>query len=92
MVRSDCPILLSALSLVLFSALATWGVPTIERSMLMERTTLSMVLLIWPFQLALFVTFVLMAIVSFFHLYQDIRALFGKKVFDWAPVEEGIDI
>lgn len=84
--------LLTALSLALFSAMAAWGVPTIERSMLMERTTLSMVLVIWPFQLALFATFVLMAIVSFFQLYQDIRALFGKKVFDWAPVEEGIDI
>jgi TRAP-type C4-dicarboxylate transport system permease small subunit len=84
--------MLTALSLVLFSALAVWGIPTIERSMMMERTTLSMVLVIWPFQLALFVTFVLMAVVSFFQLYQDIRALFGKKVFDWAPVEEGIDI
>lgn len=84
--------LLTAMSLILFSALATWGIPTIERSMMMERTTLSMVLLIWPFQLALFATFVLMAIVSFFQLYQDVRALFGKKVFDWAPVEEGIEI
>ena len=37
-------------------------------------------------------TFVLMAVVAFFQLYQDIRALFGKKVFEWAPVEEGIDI
>ena len=41
---------------------------------------------------ALVVTFVLMALVSFFQLYQDVRALFGKKVFEWAPVEEGIDI
>ncbi|MEM6662266.1 MAG: TRAP transporter small permease, partial [Pseudomonadota bacterium] len=84
--------LLTALGLALYSALATWGIPTIERSMMMERTTLSMVLVIWPFQLALVVTFVLMAIVSAFQLYQDIRALFGKQVFDWAPVEEGIDI
>ena len=83
---------LSAMSLMLFSALATWGLPTIERSMMMERTTASMVLVIWPFQMALFVAFVLMAVVSFFQLYQDIRAYFGKKVFDWAPVEEGIDI
>ena len=37
-------------------------------------------------------TFALMALVSFFQLYQDIRALFGKKVFEWAPVEEGIEI
>ena len=83
---------LTAMSLALFSALATWGWPTIERSMMMERTTQSMVLVIWPFQLALFITFILMALVSFFQLYQDIRALFGKKVFEWAPVEEGIEI
>jgi hypothetical protein len=30
--------------------------------------------------------------VCMFQLYQDIRALFGKKVFEWAPVEEGIEI
>ncbi len=84
--------LLTALSLALYSGLAYWGIPTVERSIMMERTTLSMVLVIWPFQLALVVTFVLMAIVSFFQLYQDIRALFRKNVFEWAPVEEGIDI
>ena len=84
--------LITALSLALYSALATWGIPTIERSMALERTTLSMVLVIWPFQVALAVTFALMALVSFFQLYQDIRALFGKKVFEWAPVEESIDI
>lgn len=84
--------LITAMCLALYSALAAWGWPTIERSMMMERTTLSMVLLIWPFQLALFVTFILMAVVSFFQLYQDIRAVFGKKVFEWAPVEEGIEI
>ena len=84
--------MLTAMSLALFSAMAAWGIPTIERSMMMERTTLSMVLVIWPFQLALFISFVLMAVVSFFQLYQDIRALFGKKVFEWAPTEEGIEI
>lgn len=83
---------ITAVSLMLYSALAAWGIPTVERSMALERTTLSMVLVIWPFQLALIVTFVLMAIVTFFQLYQDIRAIFGKKVFEWAPVEEGIDI
>ena len=41
--------LLTAMSLALFSALAYWGIPTVERSMMMERTTLSMVLVIWPF-------------------------------------------
>jgi hypothetical protein len=33
-----------------------------------------------------------MAIVCLFQLYQDVRALFGKKVFEWAPVDESIDI
>ena len=84
--------LITAMSLALYTALASWGIPTVERSMMMERTTLSMVLVIWPFQLALVATFALMAVVSFFQLYQDIRALFGKKVFEWAPEEEGIDI
>ncbi|MFK7941317.1 MAG: TRAP transporter small permease [Paracoccaceae bacterium] len=84
--------LTTAMSLALYSALASWGIPTVERSMMMERTTSSMVFVIWPFQLALLVTFVLMAIVTFFQLYQDIRGLFGKTVFEWAPVEEGIDI
>ena len=84
--------LMTAISLALFTMLAVWGIPTVERSMMMERTTASMVLQIWPFQMSLVVTFILMAVVSFFQLYQDIRALFGTKVFEWAPVEEGIDI
>jgi TRAP-type C4-dicarboxylate transport system permease small subunit len=84
--------LMTAISLALFTMLAVWGIPTVERSMMMERTTASMVLQIWPFQMSLVITFVLMAIVSFFQLYQDIRALLGKKVFEWAPTEEGIDI
>ena len=84
--------LLTAVSLALFTMLCYWGIPAVQRSMMMERTTLSMVLVIWPFQLSLVVTFGLMALVSFFQLYQDIRALFGKKVFEWAAVEESIDI
>ena len=80
------------IDILLFTMLAVWGIPTVERSMMMERTTASMVLQIWPFQLSLVVTFVLMAVVSFFQLYQDVRALFGKKGFEWAPVEGGIDI
>ncbi len=83
---------ITALSLALFSALCYWGLPTVERSMMMERTTQSMVLVIWPFQTALVITFGLMALVSAFQLYQDVRALFGSKVFEWAPVDEGIDI
>ncbi|MEM1197689.1 MAG: TRAP transporter small permease [Pseudomonadota bacterium] len=84
--------MISAMSLTLFSALCYWGLPAVERSMMMERTTQSMVLVIWPFQLALLVTFGLMALVTAFQLYQDVRALFDKKVFEWAPVDEGIDI
>ena len=84
--------LISALSVALYSAFAYWGISAVERSMLMERTTQSMVIYIWPFQAALVAAMVLMAIVAFFQLYQDIRGLFGKQVFDWAPVEEGIDI
>jgi TRAP-type C4-dicarboxylate transport system permease small subunit len=82
---------LSALSALLYGGIAWWAWPTIERSMLMERTTQSMVILIWPFQMALLVAFALMAIICLFQLYQDICAMFGKKVFEWAP-EEGIEI
>lgn len=84
--------LITLMSLALYTSLAWWGWPTFERSMMMERTTASMELLIWPFQLVLVISFVLMAIVCLFQLYQDICALFGKDVFQWAPVEEGIDI
>jgi TRAP-type mannitol/chloroaromatic compound transport system permease small subunit len=60
--------------------------------MMLQRKTQSMVLEIWPFQAILIVAFTLLAIVCMFQLYQDIRALMGKTVFEWAPVEEGIDI
>lgn len=84
--------MMSAIGVVLYGAIAWWAWPTIERSMMMERTTQSMIILLWPFQMALMVAFILMAVVCLFQLYQDICALFGKKVFEWAPVEEGIDI
>lgn len=84
--------LVSAVSVALFCFLAYFGIPAYERSMMMERTTQSMVILIWPFQFALIMAFSLLAIVCLFQLYQDIRAIFGKKVFEWAPVEEGIEI
>jgi TRAP-type mannitol/chloroaromatic compound transport system permease small subunit len=83
---------LTAISLTVYSAIAWWGIPTLERSMMMGRKTQSMVLSIWPFQAILVVSFVLLALVCLFQLYQDIRALMGKDVFKWAPVEEGIDI
>ncbi len=82
----------SALGLVVYSAIAWTGIPTLERSMLLERKTQSMVFEIWPFQAILIVAFTLLAIVCVFQLYQDIRALMGKEVFTWAPVEEGIEI
>jgi TRAP-type mannitol/chloroaromatic compound transport system permease small subunit len=84
--------LITAISLAVYSAIAWWGIPTLERSMLLGRKTQSMVLYIWPFQAVLVVSFILLALVCMFQLYQDIRALFGKDVFEWAPVEEGIDI
>ena len=80
------------MSVVVYGAIAWWGIPTLERSMLLGRKTQSMVIYIWPFQAVLVVSFTLLAIVCVFQLYQDIRALMGKEVFTWAPVEEGIDI
>ena len=83
---------ITAISLVVYSAIAWWGIPTLERSMAMGRKTQSMVIYIWPFQAVLVVSFSLLALVCLFQLYQDVRALMGKDVFTWAPVEEGIDI
>lgn len=82
----------TALGLVVYSAIAYWGISAAERSMQLSRKTESMVIVIWPFQAILVVAFVLLALVCLFQLYQDIRALMGKKVFEWAPVEEGIEI
>ncbi len=83
---------MTALGLVVYSAIAWTGIPTLERSMELGRKTQSMVIYIWPFQAILIVAFALMALVCLFQLYQDIRELMGKKVFEWAPVEEGIEI
>lgn len=84
--------MISALSMTLCGSMAWWGIPTVERSLALERATQSMVLKLWPFQLALIIGFTLMAIASLLHLYQDIQAVRGKEVFAWAPVEEGLDI
>lgn len=83
---------ITAMSVVVYSAIAYWGMPTLERSMALGRKTQSMVIYIWPFQAVLVISFTLLAIVCLFQLYQDVRALMGKEVFKWAPVEEGIDI
>tara|TARA_R110000787_G_scaffold137458_9_gene250344 strand:+ start:14470 stop:15027 length:558 start_codon:yes stop_codon:yes gene_type:complete len=82
----------SAMSLTMFAAFTWWGIPTVERSMMMGRTTQSMMLLIWPFQALLLISFGIMALVTLFHLYQDIQALRNKTVFPWAPVEEGLEV
>lgn len=84
--------IVSASSLALFVSFAWWGIPTVERMMMMGRTTQSMVLLLWPFQLCLVVSFGLMALTTLFHLYQDVQALRGKTVLPWAPAEETTDI
>lgn len=83
---------ISTIGVVLYGAYAWWGIPTMERSMMMERTSQSMILQIWPFQLALIIGFALMALVCFFQVYQDLQEVRGKKVFPWAPVEEGIQL
>lgn len=82
----------STFSLFFFSFFAYWGLPAVERTMMTGRTSQSMFLVLWPFQAALLGSFALMALVTLFHLYQDIRALFGKSVFEWAPAEIHTDI
>lgn len=76
----------------LYGAIAYFGWSTVVRNQMLERTTQSMVLLIWPFQLILIIGFALMAITCLFQLYQDFQAVRGRKVFTWAPAEEGLDI
>lgn len=82
----------SAFSLFFHGFFAYFGWPTVERTMMMGRTSQSMFLLLWPFQALLLASFALMALVTLFHLYQDIRALMGKDVFEWAPAEIHTDI
>ncbi len=82
----------SSFSLFFFTFFTYWGLPAVERTMATGRTSQSMFLLLWPFQAALLGAFALMALVTVFHLYQDIRALFGKSVFEWAPAEIHTDI
>jgi TRAP-type C4-dicarboxylate transport system permease small subunit len=82
----------SLLSLCFYAAFAWWGWPTVERMWMMGTTTQSMLLVIWPFQLMLLVGFVLMALAAAFQLYQDVHAIFGRKVFPWAETEEGLEI
>ena len=79
-------------SIAIFVGFVKWGIPTLERTILMERKTQSMILLLWPFQACLVIGFGLMALVTVFHLYQDVRAMMGVTVFPWSPPEESTDI
>ena len=85
-------VIVSAFSLFVFTFFVYWGMPAVERTMLTGRTSQSMFLLLWPFQAVLLGSFAVMALVTLFHLYQDIRALMGKSVFEWAPAEIHTDI
>jgi TRAP-type C4-dicarboxylate transport system permease small subunit len=85
-------IFVSAFSLFFFSFFVYWGHFAVERTFNTGRMSQSMFLPLWPFQLLLLSAFALMALVTVFHLYQDIRELMGKKVFEWAPAEIHTDI
>ncbi len=87
-----CRAVVSLVSLGVFAGFVKWGIPTVQRTILMERKTQSMILELWPFQACLLAGFALMALVTVFHLYQDARALMGAEVFPWSPPEESTDI
>jgi len=84
--------IVSILSLAFFTSFAWWGWPSVERVYALGRMTQSMLIVMWPFQFALVLGFALMALISAFQLYQDINAIFGRKVFPWAETEEGLEI
>ena len=87
-----CRAVVTLVSLLMFSGFVWWGIPTVERTMLMGRTTQSQMMLLWPFQACLLAGFALMAVTALFQLYQDVQALRGKTAFPWSPVEEGFEI
>lgn len=80
------------LMLGLSASFAWWGIPTVERTAMMGRKTQSMMVELWPFQLALVIGFGMMALVCLFQLYQDVQAIRGRRVFPWAPSEDTTDI
>jgi TRAP-type C4-dicarboxylate transport system permease small subunit len=82
----------SVLSLAFYASFAWWGLPSVERVYALGRMTQSMLIVMWPFQAALFAGFALMAVITAFQLYQDVMAIFGRKVFPWAETEEGLEI
>lgn len=79
-------------SLVMYGAIIYYGWSTVIRAQMLERTTQSMMLLIWPFQFILMLGFILMAVTLVFQLYQDYQAVRNKTVFAWAPAEEGLEV
>jgi TRAP-type C4-dicarboxylate transport system permease small subunit len=87
-----CRTVVTVLMLALSAGFCWWGIPAVERAALMGRKTQSMMLELWPFQLALVIGFGMMALVALFQLYQDIQALRGRRVFPWAPSEDTTDI
>ena len=84
--------LVSFLSLCFYAAFSWWGWPAVERVWMMGTTTQSMLLVMWPFQAMLLIGFLLMTVTAAFQLYQDVQAIFGRKVFPWAETEEGLEI
>jgi TRAP-type C4-dicarboxylate transport system permease small subunit len=84
--------IVSLLSLAFYASFAWWGIPSVERVFELGRMTQSMLIVMWPFQAALVIGFALMALTTVFQLYQDVQALFGRKVFPWAETEEGLEI
>lgn len=84
--------LVTAFAIAIYGGIVYWGWPSMERSQMRGITTQSMLIEIWPFQLLLLIGFALMAITCVFQLYQDIQAVRGRTVFEWAPAEEGLDV
>lgn len=85
-------VFVSVFSLYFFCFFLYWGHFAVLRTFATGRMSQSMFLPLWPFQALLLASFALMALVTIFHLYQDIRELMGKKVFEWAPAEIHTDI
>ena len=84
--------IVTAFAMALYAGVVYWGWPSMERSQMRGVTTQSMLIEVWPFQLLLLIGFALMSITCLFQLYQDIQAVRGRKVFEWAPAEEGLDV
>ena len=84
--------IVTAFAMLIYGGIVYWGWPSMERAQMRGVTTQSMLIEIWPFQLLLLTGFALMSITCLFQLYQDIQAVRGRTVFEWAPAEEGLDV